>query len=81
MHDAMDLLRDLSPGSGAYQNEADVYEPNPVDSFWGQENYAKLVAMKKELDPENVLTCWGCVGWDRTDPRYGCYPTGVSSSY
>jgi FAD/FMN-containing dehydrogenase len=74
VHEAGNLLRDITPGSGAYQNEADVYEPDPVGTFWGAENYQKLSAIKAELDPHNIVTCRGCIGWDQSDPRYGCYP-------
>lgn len=70
---AMNPLRQLSPGSGTYQNEADVYEPDHEQSFWGA-NYERLLKIKKEVDPDNVLTCHQCVGWDQNDPRYGCYP-------
>jgi hypothetical protein len=71
---AADILRLLTPTSGAYQNEADVFEPDPVDSFWGQANYNKLTTLKTQYDPTNLLTCWGCIGWNPSDPRYGCYP-------
>lgn len=74
-HDAAQVLRDVAPNSGAYQNEADVFEPDPVGTYWGQANYDKLLALKKGLDPKNLLTCWGCIGWDKTDSRFGCYPS------
>ena len=73
-HNAAQVLRDIAPNSGAYQNEADVFEPNPEQAYWGQENYEKLLKIKREIDPNNVLTCWDCIGWDKTDPRYACYP-------
>ncbi|KAI0749994.1 FAD-binding domain-containing protein [Daedaleopsis nitida] len=41
----MDDLRAFTPGSGAYQNEADVHEPDFANSFWGS-NYARLVQIK-----------------------------------
>lgn len=74
-HNAADVLRAVAPDSGAYQNEADIFEPSPEDSFWGQENYQKLLGIKQQIDPNNVLTCWGCVGWDKSDARYSCYPS------
>ncbi|KAK0492128.1 FAD-binding domain-containing protein [Armillaria luteobubalina] len=48
-------LRDFSPDSGAYLNEADVYEPDHeganvntiAEAFWG-DNYARLVQVKKK---------------------------------
>lgn len=59
----------------AYLNEADIFETDPVNTFWGAKNYERLVGIKKELDPGNLLTCWDCIGWDPTDERYGCYPS------
>jgi len=73
-HQAGNILRALAPNSGAYQNEADVFEPDPIDSFWGRPNYNKLKTIKASIDPKNILTCWGCIGWNPSDPRYGCYP-------
>jgi hypothetical protein len=74
---AADILRVITPNSGAYQNEADVFEPDPIDSFWGQANYNKLKTIKKKIDPKNLLTCWGCIGWNPNDPRYSCYPSAT----
>ncbi|ELU44430.1 FAD binding domain-containing protein [Rhizoctonia solani AG-1 IA] len=56
---AMDPLRKLTPGGGAYQNEADVYEPDFAQSFWGS-NYAKLLDIKHKYDPDGLLDCWHC---------------------
>lgn len=74
VHDRMMPLRDLTPGSGAYQNEADTYEPNHEQSFWGLENYQRLLKLKKKLDPDNLFTCHQCVGWESSDKRFACYP-------
>ncbi|KAL9080968.1 MAG: hypothetical protein Q9157_000378 [Trypethelium eluteriae] len=71
---AAQILRRLAPDSGAYQNEADVFEPDPVAAFWGADNYERLSRIKAAVDPGNVLTCWDCVGWDKGDERYACYP-------
>ncbi|TFY61306.1 hypothetical protein EVJ58_g4592 [Rhodofomes roseus] len=40
-------FRDITPGSGAYFNEGDVYEPNHTDAYWGS-NYAKLLSVKQK---------------------------------
>ena len=56
-----DALRKLSPNTGAYFNEAFVYEPNWQKTFWGK-NYEKLARIKKRVDPQNVLWCRRCVG-------------------
>ncbi|KAJ7064893.1 FAD-binding domain-containing protein [Mycena amicta] len=69
---AADFLRAITPGSGAYQNEADVHEPNHETSFWGT-HYPRLLQIKKKYDPDNLLTCWHCVGYDPHDPRFACY--------
>lgn len=74
-HDAAQVLRDVAPNSGAYQNEADVFEPEPIATYWGQANYNRLLALKKSLDPKNLLTCWGCIGWNKDDAKYACYPS------
>jgi FAD/FMN-containing dehydrogenase len=47
---ATDLLRKVTPGSGAYINEADVLEPNWQQSFFGN-NYPKLASIKADWDP------------------------------
>jgi hypothetical protein len=73
-HAAGNKLRDLAPNSGAYQNEADVFETDPVGAYWGNENYQKLMVIKRAIDPDNILTCWDCIGSVRTDDRYQCYP-------
>ncbi|KAG8688746.1 hypothetical protein FRC11_004850 [Ceratobasidium sp. 423] len=57
---AMNPLRNITPGSGAYQNEADVYEPGASASFWG-DNYPALYAIKQKYDPDGLLDCWHCV--------------------
>ncbi|KAG8679780.1 hypothetical protein FRC11_003305, partial [Ceratobasidium sp. 423] len=56
---AMNPLRNITPGSGAYQNEADVYEPGAPASFWG-DNYPALYAIKQKYDPDGLLDCWHC---------------------
>ncbi|KAJ7813124.1 FAD-binding domain-containing protein [Mycena olivaceomarginata] len=86
---SMDVLRKISPTSGAYANEADVYEPNFSQSFWGS-HYDRLLTIKRKYDPDHLLDCWHCgtfclssklyltsplVDWKgMDDPRYSCYP-------
>lgn len=55
------LLRELTPDSGCYLNEADVNEPDWQNSFFGS-NFARLEAIKKQVDPQGVFSCWRCVG-------------------
>ncbi|KAJ3530653.1 hypothetical protein NMY22_g8486 [Coprinellus aureogranulatus] len=72
-------LRDLTGGSegAAYVNEADVYEDEWEKSFWG-DNYERLVELKKRYDPDHLLDCWHCVGFQRDSERFGCYPPVLS---
>ncbi|KIY70304.1 FAD-binding domain-containing protein [Cylindrobasidium torrendii FP15055 ss-10] len=73
LSNSMNALRAITPGGGAYFNEADVYEPEWQDAFWG-ENYEKLLAIKQKYDPGHLLDCWRCVGWKgKDDSRYSCY--------
>ncbi|KAF7362609.1 FAD-binding domain-containing protein [Mycena venus] len=56
----------------AYLNEADVYEPNHEVSFWG-DHYPELATIKMKYDPDRLLDCWQCVGWNPDSERYACY--------
>ncbi|KAF4595165.1 RNA polymerase II mediator complex component SRB4 [Ophiocordyceps camponoti-floridani] len=47
-------LRDLTPRSGAYMNEALPFERDWQHTFWGS-NYERLLAIKKRVDPDDVL--------------------------
>lgn len=50
----MQRWRDLTPGSGAYLNEADRMEPNFQYSFWGTK-YPALLEVKHRYDPFNLF--------------------------
>jgi FAD/FMN-containing dehydrogenase len=69
----VDVWRELTPGSGAYINEADPAEPNWQQSFFG-DNYARLLDIKRARDPWGVfwaLTTVGSEGWEvRTKDGY-----------
>ncbi|KAJ6545532.1 hypothetical protein B0H19DRAFT_1075824 [Mycena capillaripes] len=56
----IDAWRKLTPGSGAYMNEADVQEPEWQQSFFG-DHYPRLLHIKRQRDP------WG-VFWAPTTP-------------
>ena len=73
-HDAMEELRAFTPGAGAYFNEADMFEPDPIGAFWGRSNYERLMKVKKEVDPKNILQVYQGVGWDRSADLFACYP-------
>ncbi|KAJ7646069.1 FAD-binding domain-containing protein [Mycena polygramma] len=65
-------LTALAPDSGAYLNEADVYESDYEYTYWGT-NYARLLAVKEKYDPHGLLDCWRCVGW-KGPGDFPCYP-------
>jgi FAD/FMN-containing dehydrogenase len=74
VHQSAQVLREYAPDSGAYINEADVYEPNHEASFWGTANAAHLKEIKAKYDPKNVFQVWQGIGWaGATDVRYECY--------
>ncbi|KAL4904092.1 hypothetical protein BDW74DRAFT_185763 [Aspergillus multicolor] len=77
-HDAMKPLREFAPDTAVYMNEADPWEPDYVDAFWGRENYDRLLGIKREVDPQGILRVWKGVGWEEfggeTEGRFGCYP-------
>lgn len=75
VHDVMQPLRELTPDGGAYLNEADAFEPMWQQSFWGS-HYARLEALKQELDPHGLLGSRQGVGWD--GDHSGCMPVLAS---
>lgn len=60
----MPRLAALSPGGGAYLNEADWKQPDWKLAFYG-ENYPALEAVKKKYDPDHIFYARTAVGSDR----------------
>ena len=58
----LEPLKKLSPGGGAYFNEAHYGEPDWETTFFG-ENYGRLLQIKNRYDPTHMFDCWKCVGW------------------
>jgi hypothetical protein len=58
----LEPLKELTPGGGAYFNEAHYGEPDWEDTFFGA-NYGRLVEVKERYDPTHIFDCWKCVGW------------------
>ena len=54
------LLRDATPGSGAYWSESDYAEPDWEDAFWGT-NVPRLQSIKAAVDPNGTFTCHHCL--------------------
>ena len=57
----MKTVRDATPGSGSYLNEADYFEPEWQPSFWGP-NYPRLLDIKRKYDPDNIFRVHHGVG-------------------
>ena len=51
-----------TPGSGAYFNQAEHHKKDWQESFWGMENYKKLLGIKLKWDPDHLFYCHNCVG-------------------
>ncbi|KAL0060963.1 hypothetical protein AAF712_012227 [Marasmius tenuissimus] len=61
---AISVYREISPGSGAYLNEGDLFEPHFKDAFYGT-NYGRLLIIKDKWDPDQILYGSTAVGGDR----------------
>ena len=59
----LDLKKIVGSGGGTYINEANPYEPDWKNVFWGS-NYEKLLEVKKRIDPKNLMICNRCAGTD-----------------
>lgn len=57
-------LKKITPTSGAYLNEADAFDPQWKQTFYGS-NYAKLLSIKDKWDPAQMLYGSTAVGGDR----------------
>ncbi|KAK2020961.1 FAD binding domain-containing protein [Colletotrichum zoysiae] len=72
IYDAAEGFRQLGPDMGAYLNEGLPHERDWQKTFWG-DNYARLLDIKKSVDPGDTFWCHPCVGnegWaERSDGR------------
>ncbi|KAK7750864.1 hypothetical protein SLS62_007263 [Diatrype stigma] len=60
------IIQEVTPGGGAYLNEADINKPNWQESFYGA-NYPRLLSIKHKYDPEGLFwgkTAVGSEGWE-----------------
>ena len=65
-------LEALTPGSGTHFNEADPFTVDWQQAFWGT-NYDRLLEIKQRYDPDRLLNCWRCVGFDEDDAGFECF--------
>ncbi|KAI8065663.1 hypothetical protein BC940DRAFT_368666 [Gongronella butleri] len=71
-NDAQKKLVDITPGSGAYFNEASSKEAHWQQSFFGN-HYDRLVSIKRKWDPKHLFVCLQCVGSeDFEGPHFVC---------
>ncbi|KAI0329054.1 FAD-binding domain-containing protein [Cubamyces sp. BRFM 1775] len=64
-------LRALAPQSGAYFNEASLYEPNAKEAFFGS-HYNRLRTIKKLYDPRDLFVVAEGVGSDEWTSDLKC---------
>ncbi|KAI9840689.1 MAG: hypothetical protein M1837_001365 [Sclerophora amabilis] len=53
----------VGPDGGTYVNEANPYESDWQNVFWGTK-YERLLSIKRRIDPTNLFVCNRCVGTD-----------------
>ncbi|KAL4866987.1 hypothetical protein BDV12DRAFT_187073 [Aspergillus spectabilis] len=61
-HNKYKAMRDLTPSTGSYLNEADRNNPWWKEDFYGLANYDRLLRIKEKYDPDGVFYCPTCVG-------------------
>jgi FAD/FMN-containing dehydrogenase len=71
VQNATEKWKALVPDGCAYVNEADPWDDDWAESFWG-DNYGKLLDIKAQVDPDGLLHCRHCVGWTTSLQGYGC---------
>jgi hypothetical protein len=73
------ILEQLTgPNAGAYSNEADAFEDDFQNTFFGAGNYARLVDVKRRYDPQDLFIVRAGVGSERWEEDGICkdeYPT------
>ncbi|KAL2041244.1 hypothetical protein N7G274_006189 [Stereocaulon virgatum] len=65
-------IEELTPGSGTHFNEADPFTRDWRQAYWG-DNYEPLVQIKRKYDPDGLLNCFRCVGFEEDDQGFECY--------
>ncbi|KAJ5372965.1 FAD-binding type 2 [Penicillium concentricum] len=74
----MPQLEELTPGSGAYLNEADPNQMDWQQAFYGK-NYDNLLGIKSKYDPDNRIFAFKAVGseaWTVTEDGRLCRSQG-----
>ncbi|KAL2126018.1 hypothetical protein VTI74DRAFT_1951 [Chaetomium olivicolor] len=63
-YDIMPAIEAVTPGSGAYMNEADFQQPGFQEAFFGS-NYKQLLCIKRKYDPDNFFYARNAVGSEK----------------
>ncbi|PSN75563.1 FAD-binding domain-containing protein [Corynespora cassiicola Philippines] len=58
------VIESVTPGAGAYMNEADFQQKDWKETFFG-EKYGRLAEIKEKYDPEGLLWAVATVGSDK----------------
>ena len=59
-----DMAKELiGSGGAAYVHESNMFIQDWRSSFWGP-NYKRLLEIKTRFDPDMLLDCWKCVGFE-----------------
>ncbi|KAG4025000.1 hypothetical protein MFRU_074g00060 [Monilinia fructicola] len=58
------IVEEFTPTGGAYFNEAHPWTSDWKEAWWGLQNYERLVRIKRKYDPDGLLSCWKCVGFN-----------------
>ncbi|KAF2679744.1 FAD-binding domain-containing protein [Lentithecium fluviatile CBS 122367] len=62
------IIEAVTPGSGAYMNEANFQQPDWKETFYG-ENYERLLEIKNKFDPDESFRVTAGVGSDVWEVR------------
>lgn len=63
----------IGPGSGAYLHETTYFDVDWRRSFWGP-NYEGLLEVKAKYDPDMLMKCWKCVGFEESHMSHNRFP-------
>ncbi|KAE8152244.1 FAD-binding domain-containing protein [Aspergillus avenaceus] len=73
MNEMTELMEAITPGSGTYGAEGNPFTKNWQEAWWGRENYDQLLEIKAKYDPDRLLNCWKCVGWEESEAQDSCF--------
>ncbi|KAK8006080.1 isoamyl alcohol oxidase [Apiospora marii] len=69
-----EALDGLGDKGGSYQNEANPFTRDWRRAYWG-DDYPRLLEVENKYDPDRLLNCWKCVGFEEGDMEgggFGC---------